>query len=260
MGAFLRRAQTWMVPIVLAAPCCMLACSLQDFGYLTRDPGGADSGSTESGGAEPDDSSADTTRDAPIGDVASAQDASDAGAVEEGGGGAVNLLVNAGFEQGYMGWSFTPTTAMGKYAYTQFPPTGGTDKDGQYELATWSGTDAFTVRIYQVVSDVPPGTYTFQGWFNRGVNNTAYIYASCGGANQQVDIPITGPTSWLLVSVTGITVTGGSCEVGFFVDASATDWLNADAFSLERTTPELADGGNAGDAGAGDAASDAGGE
>ena len=114
--------------------------------------------------------------------------------------------------------------------------------------ATTGADGHFTIK------DVPPGTYTFQGWFNRGVNNATYLYANCGGANQQVDIPITAPTSWLLVSIPGITVTGGSCELGFFVDASATDWVNADAFSFESTTPVSADGGDAGDAGAGDAA------
>jgi hypothetical protein len=181
-----------------------------------------------------------------VGDVVP-QDASDVGTADEGAGpadGGVNLLVNPGFEQGYLGWLFSPASAMSKYAYTQYAPTGGTTVDGQFELATWSGTDAFTVRVYQVLSNVPPGTYSFRGWFNRGPESAAYIYASCGGATQQANIPpAMMPTSWIQVSITGIAATGGSCEVGFYVDAIANDWLNADAFTFELTSATPADAG-----------------
>jgi len=144
-----------------------------------------------------------------------------------------NLLANASFEQGYVGWTFAPQSAMGKYAFDQLPVPGGYTIDGQYELATWSGTDSFTVQISQTFTNLPDGTYTFEGNFNCGVNNQAYIFVKgCGGPDQQQNIGVTAPTSWLQVAIPGIQVTGGSCQVGFLVDASPSDWLNADAFTF----------------------------
>ena len=121
---------------------------------------------------------------------------------------------------------------MGKYAYTQYPGTGAYTIDGQYELATYSASDSFTVSVSQTLSNVPSGTYRFGGHFNCGVNNAAYVYSSnCGGPDQRANIPATAATAWEEISV-DIDVTAGSCTVGFYVDASPTDWLNTDAFTF----------------------------
>jgi hypothetical protein len=47
-------------------------------------------------------------------------------------------------------------------------------------------------------------------------------------------VPLTNSTQWIEVGIGGINVTNNQCEVGFVVDASPTQWLNADAFSFER--------------------------
>ncbi len=86
-------------------------------------------------------------------------------------------LVNPSFEQAYSGWTFVPASAMGKYAYTQYPGTGAYTIDGQYELATYSASDSFTVSVSQTLSNVPSGTYRFSGEFQLRVNNAAYISA-----------------------------------------------------------------------------------
>jgi hypothetical protein len=49
-----------------------------------------------------------------------------------------------------------------------------------------------------------------------------------------VPIPLTEPTQWLDVEVTGIEVVGGSCEVGIAIDSKATNWLNADLFTFQK--------------------------
>jgi hypothetical protein len=244
---------------------CLAACSLQDFSYLTREQGeavdsdasqgpdanvDATSGSdaaadtrTSDGGvdAQPDTHDASAAIDAgPMGPDSTAP--TDAGS-ESAAGPAPPALVNPSFEQAYSGWTFVPPSAMGKYAYTQYPPTGAYTIDGQYELATYSQTDSFTVSISQTLSNVPTGTYQFAGHFNCGVNNAAYIFSTnCGGPDQRANIPPTvTSTSWELISI-DIDVTAGSCEVGFYVSASPTDWLNADAFTFTIAPP--ADGGS----------------
>jgi hypothetical protein len=246
---------------------CLAACSLQNFDYLTEGPSdaGTDSGPSQQG---PDADLSDARADAAPADGGfdvqpDARDASaaiDVGVVgpdsmaptdasaESEAGPAPPALVNPSFEQAYSGWTFDPATAMGKYAYTQYPSQGGYTIDGQFELATYSATDSFMVAVSQTLTNVPDGTYRFSGHFNCGVNNAAYVYSTmCGGADQRANIPVTvTTTSWEVVSV-DIAVTGGSCTVGFFVSASPTDFLNTDAFTFALVpSPDGGDGGDAG--------------
>jgi hypothetical protein len=222
-----------------------LGCSFQNFDYLKNDdqsgaggrPGSGGSsgaagtalGGQAGGDAESDGDAAgsllvdgDTSRDA-------AADAPGEGSRPSSG------LVNPSFEEGYTGWLFEPTSAMGRYAYTQYPTAGAVTVDGQNELATWAASDAFTVKVFQSFVGLANGRYTFKGYFNRGDgHNAVYMYAAnCGGADRQQSVPLTGPTQWLQVGIGGIDVTAGRCEVGFFVDANATNWLNADAFAFD---------------------------
>jgi hypothetical protein len=178
---------------------------------------------------------------------ADGQEGGEDAAGEGGTVGPPNLLVNPTFDQGLAGWTFVPQSAMGKYAFIQAPIGSATTPQGQaYELATYSATDAFAVQVSQTLSNLPDGRYTFSGFFNRGTNNQAYMFANgCGGAAQQTTIPISTPTGWDPVSITGIQVTGGTCQIGFYVDANATNWLNADGFSfqLDTSSPPVGDGG-----------------
>jgi len=163
-------------------------------------------------------------------------DGATAGMAGAAGSGNKQLLVNPGFELSYSGWTFDPLSVRGTYVFTQWPTTGSVTVEGQYELSTWTQTVPFTVKVTQVVTGLADGKYTFQGWFNRGDGfNFAYILATgCGGANRQVNIPLTAPTQWLDIQLSGIDVVGGRCEVGFYVDSNAGNWLNADAFSFTR--------------------------
>jgi hypothetical protein len=262
---------------LFAAPFA-LGCSLQNFDYLTHGGGDPESGAPDvttppqpEGSVGPDagvdgtvnEASQDAPQNNQMDSGASeadgpeepdvttpGQDAGDAGGADVDAG-PPNLITNWSFENGYAGWLFLPTTAEGKDAFTQTPVPGAHVIDGQYEMATWSGTEAFTVKIYQQLTNVPNGTYTFQGYFNLGMNNQVYLYSkNCGGPDQQANIPITGATQWESIAITGIQVTGGSCEVGFYIDAAVSNWVNADAFTFELEPPPPSDA-------AADAAADA---
>jgi hypothetical protein len=254
MDASGRRARIWILRGLLAAPvgCVAWGCSFQDFGYLTKGVATASDAGVD--GDLRDGSFADAIDGADEADVsAAADDATSDGAADAvaEAGGPVNLLSNPNFDEAYSSWTFDPPAAMGTLAFIQ-PPVGSaiTPQGQAYELATYSMNTAFTVDVSQTLTNLPDGDYVFTGWFNRGNDNQTYLYAKdCdardGGTTLQADIPITTPTGWVSISITGIHVSGGRCQVGFFVDAAATDWLNADGFTFERLP-----GADPGDAGA----------
>ena len=155
-----------------------------------------------------------------------------------GQGPAKPLLENAGFELGsLLGWKLvvTPSTA-GKSVFAQYPVGDAKAVDGNYEVAFWNGTFAFTGALEQTVTDLTPGKYQLKVHvaFGTGIN-AAYLYAiNCGLSNSHVDLPIvdTVPT-FTQFSIPDIDVTGTSCTVGLFADMDIGDWLNADAFVFE---------------------------
>jgi hypothetical protein len=155
-----------------------------------------------------------------------------------GGMGAVGQLLNPSFESfNTMGWTVEPASALtNRYIFVQAPTGTVPAPDGAYELATWHQTDGFQVEIHQTVLGLEDGTYTFQGWFSRGDGfNDIYMFArECGGTDPEpLPIPLTDPSSFELVALTGIEVVGGSCKVGIYVDSNLGNWMNADKFSLQ---------------------------
>src|SRR5690606_23697862 len=106
--------------------------------------------------------------------------------------------------------------------------------DGQNELSTWSDQGDFAVEAYQTIRGLPDGSYTFTVNFNRGDgHNATQVFArNCGGEDIVEDLPLTAPTQWLEYSIEAIPVTGGTCEVGLFIDSPATAWFNTDLISF----------------------------
>jgi hypothetical protein len=145
-----------------------------------------------------------------------------------------NLLVNPGFQSGLSGWTVDPptaTTAPTRYAYTQAPnPMNGTGSS----LATWHQTDEYSVSVFQNLTWLEPGTYTFKASLSTQRTQEAYLFArNCGGEEIKAEI---APVSyeWFEVSIPNIPVSGTSCEVGLFIHSVAEDWVNADEFSFEK--------------------------
>jgi hypothetical protein len=226
----------------------LAACSLQDFDRLERlsdsaGAGGASGSSTGgssaggTGGSAPGGGSGGAFIEAGSGGTAgSGGDGVPAGGASPDAGMATNpppALVNPSFEQGFAGWVTDPASVQGTYAFVQWPTAGATTVDGLNEISTWSEATAFSVAIYQTIDGLADGLYTFKGHFNFGTgHNAVYVFArGCGGDDRQLDVPQTLPSQWLEVELTDIDVVGGRCDVGFFVDANASNWLNADLFS-----------------------------
>jgi len=191
-------------------------------------PGGGRSGGP-SGGAEN------------AGSAGSEPAPGDAGA-GGGQGPASSLLKNPGFELGSLvGWKVVvaPSSA-GKSVFAQYPVGDAKAIDGNYEVAFWNGSSAFTGALEQTVTELTPGKYQLKVYlaFGTGIN-AAYLYAiDCGLSNPHVDLPIVDmvPT-FTQFMVPEIEVTGTSCTVGLFADMNTGNWLNADAFVFEPAPP-----------------------
>jgi hypothetical protein len=99
-------------------------------------------------------------------------------------------------------------------------------------LSVYDATRTYAFKVYQVVDGLTDGQYVFSGWFYHGAITTAYLFATdCGGADPAHATVVTSDT-WVKVTLTGIEVVGGHCEVGFYVEGGGADWLNADDFTL----------------------------
>lgn len=235
------------------------SCSLQNFdalgsgvnnatGGLDQGTGGSPSdgggnaatqgGTTDTGGAVGTSSTGGKSAIAPrTGGTSSFGGASSTGGASSAGG-ASGKLVNPSFESGSNGWMSDPASELGfpnsslYSAFVQGPIGTATVHQGNYQLSIYNSTRTYQVKIYQVITGLSDGQYIFSGWFTRGTMTTAYLYATgCGGA-EPAHSAIPTSDIWTAVSVTGIAVAGGHCEVGFYVEGNNPDWLNADDFAF----------------------------
>ena len=232
------------------------ATASSDAGALTDGPddatfsdsASAQDASTADDRAEASDAPSAVSRDGTI--EGGGLDAAAEASPDTGSSGPINYIVNPNFSASTLsGWTIVPSSDAQTYVITQAPIGSAYTPQGQaYELATYSANAPFTADISQTITGLPDGVYTFSAWFNRGPNNVAEIYArGCWGGGSAPDggnaldgaaevtapIPITSSTGWEEVSIAGINVSAGSCQVGLYVDAAASNWLNADGFTFE---------------------------
>ena len=140
-------------------------------------------------------------------------------------------------------------------------PSVEADRVAQNKLAGWTNTDnvsgdpnankqgghtgrfaisqsyssAYNASMYQNIS-LPNGTYELSAWVKSGGGQkTATIFAkNFGGSEKNYSIK-QSMSNWTKVTVSGITVTNGSIQVGVYSDANANNWVNVDDFSLVQT-------------------------
>ncbi|MDG6107626.1 cellulose binding domain-containing protein [Dactylosporangium aurantiacum] len=106
---------------------------------------------------------------------------------------------------------------------------------GRWSMAQ-SASSAYTANVYQNIS-VPNGTYTLSAWVkSSGGQKSANLYAKNYGGGQLNRSISQSISNWTQVSITGITVSNGSIQVGVSSDANAGNWIYADDFSLVRTS------------------------
>ncbi|TDU87974.1 glycosyl hydrolase family 43 [Kribbella voronezhensis] len=105
---------------------------------------------------------------------------------------------------------------------------------GRWAIAQ-SSSSAYSATRYQNIS-VPNGTYTLSAWVkSSGGQRKATVFARNFGATELNRSISQSIGSWTKISVTGITVSNGSIQVGVQSDATAGNWVNVDDFSLVKT-------------------------
>ncbi|MDA1361367.1 glycosyl hydrolase 53 family protein [Glycomyces luteolus] len=145
-----------------------------------------------------------------------------------------NVLTNGGFESSgspASGWSVWGASSADTSAV--FRESRGSVYEGSSKLTFWKST-AYTASAYQSAS-VANGTYTLTAWvMNGGGQSTARMYAkNHGGTERQASLPVA--STWTQVTISGIQVTSGRIEVGFYTAANGGNWINLDQVRLVRT-------------------------
>jgi hypothetical protein len=175
---------------------------------------------------------------------------SDAGAPQGGAGGEppeprpTGELMNPSFETDLTGWVVDPAnfTKTPRIVWSQWGGPGAPSVmafDGNYVLSTWSETMPYTVRISQVIEGLEDGTYDLKAYAsNISTIARAELYArDCGGADPE-PVAMPGATALIEFALEGIEVTGGKCEVGFYIEATTKDWVNVDHVRFEKVDAE----------------------
>ncbi|MGI4867442.1 MAG: glycosyl hydrolase 53 family protein [Janthinobacterium lividum] len=143
------------------------------------------------------------------------------------------LIYNAGFEYtaataAPLGWA-TTSTADADADYTEY-----NGHSSQFRLTHYKAT-AYSVRTSQALTNVPNGTYTLRGWvMNGGGQTTCQLYAQSSGVDKNIALPIA--STWAQVSVPGIVVTNGQCEIGLRSVANAGNYCSLDDVELVLTS------------------------
>ncbi|RZK45820.1 MAG: T9SS type A sorting domain-containing protein [Hymenobacter sp.] len=97
----------------------------------------------------------------------------------------------------------------------------------------------YEVYTYQVVKNLPAGTYNLKAWVKGGGSRICQLQASnYGGPALAADIP-GSPGQWTQVSILGLTVSNGQCEIGFYSKAPGGQWLYFDDVELVRQDASL---------------------
>jgi hypothetical protein len=139
-----------------------------------------------------------------------------------------NYALNPSFEADRVtmaqpaGWTTTGTASSNA--------SGGHTGNWKWRL---SATAAYQSSITQSVTGLPDGTYTLDAWVeSSGGQSVAQLFARGFGETEK-DASLASPIpNWSHVSIPGIVVTNGSCQIGVQTTASANQWINVDDFTL----------------------------
>ena len=149
----------------------------------------------------------------------------------------VNLVANPGFEADGAatgtpaGWQ--KALGPGTNDYASYTEAYGGAHAGAYHGTHYSPA-AYETYTYQVVTGLAAGTYTFSAWVkSSGGQAAAQLRASnYGGPTVAADVAAIPDWKWTLVSVPDIAVGNGQCEIGFYSQAGAGQWLYFDDVML----------------------------
>ncbi len=92
----------------------------------------------------------------------------------------------------------------------------------------------YTGKLYQIIDNLPDGKYTLKAWVkSSGGQNAANMYIKDYGG-EEINVSIAHEIAeWTQITVCeGLEIKGGSCEIGFFSDAKAEQWIMMDDVTL----------------------------
>jgi len=82
------------------------------------------------------------------------------------------------------------------------------------------------------------GTYTLSVWAkSTGGQTTANLYVKPGAGTEQDASLAKAMTGWTQLSIAGVVVTDGTCDIGVTTTAAANQSVTVDDFTLLRTGP-----------------------
>ncbi|WP_072008706.1 glycosyl hydrolase 53 family protein [Hymenobacter sp. IS2118] len=142
------------------------------------------------------------------------------------------LVANPSFEdtgatQTPLGWATTSPTGDADADFTDF--YGYTTP---YQLVHQQAT-AYQVRTFQLLANVPNGTYTLRAWA-QSTGTQSQLYATgFGGAELAATLPVAA--NWVRVQVPGIVVANGQCEIGLRSVAAAGERASIDDVEFTAT-------------------------
>jgi len=132
--------------------------------------------------------------------------------------GGVNLLSNAGFENGLGGWNTGSSGGTVSSATTR-------PNSGSSHLAH-SGTAAYWAYTAQTLTGLANGLYTVRAWV-RGTSGHQLYVKNYGGSS--VAVNTVASDGYTQLEISNINVSNGQAEIGLWTsDSTGTGWLNVD--------------------------------
>ncbi|RZJ57945.1 MAG: T9SS type A sorting domain-containing protein, partial [Hymenobacter sp.] len=110
----------------------------------------------------------------------------------------------------------------GSSASADYTEAYGGAHSGTYHGTHWRLAGAYEVYTYQTISGLANGTYAFSAWVKRsGGQPTAQLRAQhYGDGDNLLTADLTAISGdWVQVTLSGIPVTNGQCEIGFYSKA-----------------------------------------
>ena len=159
----------------------------------------------------------------------------DAKTGEWSAGAGNNYVLNPSFEadrvaqRALAGWTNTTNVSGGD-------PNGNSKKGeahtGNFCMEQRYATD-YTATMSQDIADLPNGTYTLSAWVKSSGGQKSAVLAAKDFGGTDLTASLAKPMGdWTQVSIPGIKVTNGKCQVAIISDAKANDWVEVDDISL----------------------------
>nr|GFA57996.1 hypothetical protein [Tanacetum cinerariifolium] len=152
-----------------------------------------------------------------------------------------NGVVNPSFEldgtgvDAPTGWS--TWVGNGTPAAVDYTEAYGGAHSGTYHGTHWRKAGAYEVYTYQTVTGLANGTYAFSAWVkSSGGQPTAQLQAKNYGGNDLTTNITATNGSWVQVTVSGINVSNGQCEIGFYSQAKNDQSIYFDDVTLAPQT------------------------